>query len=58
MNICSCDIDLTQEAGAGGVLTGFAACVELLIDSAEEAKKSEQQLSERLPDGSQLGKVA
>lgn len=43
LNICSCDIDMTQETGAGGVLTGFAAGVELLTDSTEEAKKTEQR---------------
>lgn len=42
-NICSCDIDLTQETVAGGVLTGFAAGVELLTHSTEEAKKTEQR---------------
>lgn len=33
---------MTQETRAGGVLTGFAAGVELLTDSAEEAKKTER----------------
>lgn len=43
LNICSCDIDMTQETRAGGVLTGFAAGVELLTDSTKEAKKTERR---------------